>query len=1197
MASNDYDVYVSECISLARSLVIKSEQTINAINRYLQQVGHSVPDASANNGEGWKEWKYYLNVNGEYYLDPLTPDSPRLGYDEKMYITSLDTQTEILFDKSTLALNPLTLSEYKGYGRYYEALVTKYPEQVELIRRILNPVDMDAAWEAKNYAILQYDTNFVDFNEFNLIDELQSWIYRFTGRYDTDAFAISHRYYAASQLGIIYLMILGEIINIRLKNCKTPFAHSYHVWNYLGDYYGLDKFKDLIYHDQALWLYRNIDELVVKGGIKETLDFLKKEFSEPFGLHLKSIELEKDTVKLLESLSFEPFITKHPYGTNPAVYGTRSDVARLYDQLKGQAFLNGVLQKEKEVEVADSLKYSTRNSFATGIIECDSSQEAQVGLVNYIAERFNNWLFLAAERTSPEWQDIPGSFPLKFPLDVPGSGTVLVSPAEAAAIMMFIGRRLQNDSDDVIPSFWVREVPYMDESVDYVALIKSGTESRFLTDERIAFILDGMDDIQPRQITSVEAYLEYVDAIVNKKAVLALMVGSENDPLGKSQLREAIDCLFVDAYCKLTPFTTFSELFDFMQINMDFIGVEEYATISGQIVSMLVGNIQTNEGLSSPYFEIMEIMRLLSKYTTMFVPGQRNAYEILDWPMLGITLEEETSITEAYIPTPNIEHTVKLSNFDIGGVEIDSVPDSSDVETEMTLSGNADAGLIHTLDEGSAYDHTVYSLQPTPDSLSLKVKFPIQHNMVVSPWFTDDIPEDKVLLDGSELLISEYPDLYQLFEDNFGIPSQGSLYFKLPDMRGDTIKSRILPTDGVRIGDRGESQVMDHNHGITARGLATGIINQSNGPKRANIQSSSVLRTSYSGGNETRMNNISCHWVIDRYLHGSKRLVGEIGFIFTDKLAINTIYCDGSVVPSIDYPKLATAINSIYGTDGPGTFKTPDLENMYLRVVAHGSTVDPNRTTRTDRGDGTIGDNVGTRQTSLCGSHSHTFRISGVQAVGGGHDTNNILQQLGANSSATTIQLGTLDMDYNEGEFGGRMEMRHMVLTPVIFFDDVDVLSQPAVTEPAGSFKFWPLPSEPLGWKIVTTSLLNIQDHPDLFGVFGTMYGGDGVTTFGLPSVNGRTLRGVNGGSGRDPDATSRTDRGDGTTGDNVGTLQSHSYRSHRHSTVGGNGNSNGGVVLNLGTSSSSWGTHSYGGVESRVDNVYLNLLVKVTDL
>ena len=724
MASNDYDVYVSECISLARSLVIKSEQTINAINRYLQQVGHSVPEYSANNGEGWKEWKYYLNVNGEYYLDPLTPDSPRLGYDEKMYITSLDTQTEILFDKSTLALNPLTLSEYKGYGRYYEALVTKYPEQVELIRRILNPVDMDAAWEAKNYAILQYDTNFVDFNEFNLIDELQSWIYRFTGRYDTDAFAISHRYYAASQLGIIYLMILGEIINIRLKNCKTPFAHSYHVWNYLGDYYGLDKFKELIYHDQALWLYRNIDELVVKGGIKETLDFLKKEFSEPFGLHLKSIELEKDTVKLLESLSFEPFITKHPYGTNPAVYGTRSDVARLYDQLKGQAFLNGVLQKEKEVEVADSLKYSTRNSFATGIIECDSSQEAQVGLVNYIAERFNNWLFLAAERTSPEWQNVPGSFPLKFPLDVPGSGTVLVSPAEAAAIMMFIGRRLQNDSDDVIPSFWVREVPYMDENVDYTALIKSGTESRFLTDERIAFILDGMDDIQPRQITSVEAYLEYVDAIVNKKAVLALMVGSENDPLGKSQLREAIDCLFVDAYCKLTPFTTFSELFDFMQINMDFIGAEEYATISGQIVSMLVGNIQTNEGLSSPYFEIMEIMRLLSKYTTMFVSGQRSTYEILDWPMLGITLEEETNITEAYIPTPDIEHTVKLANFDIGGVELDSVPDSSDTETEITLSGNADAGIIHTLDEGSAYDHTVYSLQPTPGYPTITVFTP-----------------------------------------------------------------------------------------------------------------------------------------------------------------------------------------------------------------------------------------------------------------------------------------------------------------------------------------------------------------------------------------------------------------------------------------------------------------------------------------
>lgn len=69
-----------------------------------------------------------------------------------------------------------------------------------------------------------------------------------------------------------------------------------------------------------------------------------------------------------------------------------------------------------------------------------------------------------------------------------------------------------------------------------------------------------------------------------------------------------------------------------------------------------------------------------------------------------------------------------------------------------------------------------------------------------------------------------------------------------------------------------------------------------------------------------------------------------------------------------------------------------------------------------------------------------------------------------------------------------------------------------------------------------------------LFAAIGTAYGpGDGSTTFQLPDLRGTFLRGWDHGAGEDPDAGARTDRGDGTAGDNVGTRQIDEFKEHHH--------------------------------------------------
>lgn len=55
-----------------------------------------------------------------------------------------------------------------------------------------------------------------------------------------------------------------------------------------------------------------------------------------------------------------------------------------------------------------------------------------------------------------------------------------------------------------------------------------------------------------------------------------------------------------------------------------------------------------------------------------------------------------------------------------------------------------------------------------------------------------------------------------------------------------------------------------------------------------------------------------------------------------------------------------------------------------------------------------------------------------------------------------------------------------------------------------GEIILWPGNAIPSGWAICDGSLLLINDHPTLFNVIGTFYGGDGKTTFGLPDLRGR---------------------------------------------------------------------------------------------
>lgn len=96
------------------------------------------------------------------------------------------------------------------------------------------------------------------------------------------------------------------------------------------------------------------------------------------------------------------------------------------------------------------------------------------------------------------------------------------------------------------------------------------------------------------------------------------------------------------------------------------------------------------------------------------------------------------------------------------------------------------------------------------------------------------------------------------------------------------------------------------------------------------------------------------------------------------------------------------------------------------------------------------------------------------------------------------------------------------------------------VSAPAGTIIAFGGRTIPSGWMLCDGSAVNRTTYATLFAAIGISFGGgDGVNTFNLPDLRGRFVRGMDGGTGRDPDAANRSASGPGgPSGNVVGSLQ-----------------------------------------------------------
>ena len=140
----------------------------------------------------------------------------------------------------------------------------------------------------------------------------------------------------------------------------------------------------------------------------------------------------------------------------------------------------------------------------------------------------------------------------------------------------------------------------------------------------------------------------------------------------------------------------------------------------------------------------------------------------------------------------------------------------------------------------------------------------------------------------------------------------------------------------------------------------------------------------------------------------------------------------------------------------------------------------------------------------------------------------------------------------------------------------------------------------PSGYLLCDGSEVSRTTYSNLFATLSVSWGsGNGTTTFNLPDLRGRFMRGVDGTAGNDPDAASRTAINvGGNVGNNVGSLQGDALKFHAHNLPYSSTPSGASLLEVTKTGPASGKTNYYteptgDSSESRPKNVNVNYIIK----
>lgn len=516
-----YDIYQSDTFHLARSIVIKFDLVSEAINKELSFRGYPVaPDFPAS-------YKYYLNLSGEYHASDHDLLMQQYGSHHIMVDVATNTGYEsVPFTKELFhgdTANRSLLNEYQLGSNFYNRLVVKYPQFETLIRGVLSPIDINEAINAPNGAILSIAnrhrltrdngevyyatpanlrvskiTSLIQSQEHNLITELQSWVSKSLFRWVVGGYSISDDLYVPFVIGILSSMLPSKIMNIRWKNARTSYAHTFHIKEYLNSHGLLGKYVQFIPLTQVMYLYRNVQYLELNLGKTTTFDELVDNMLTPTNVPMAGYYLKHDISDMRgEDGALLPetrMAREHINFKSLGAGSDRRDIREILDREVPLARENYRYIDNVEQETRTTLKWAGDDELMTKVLESELTDIADPIPVTLLSQLVWFWAYLSSQEL------YTGSIFVSNPVN---GERIALTPLNAFILMIYCtnvsgrNQHLEYIPNDIVTAHWITKssnvnlVPpeggyHVKPSFD---VMRNQTDKTHITDETILNIM------------------------------------------------------------------------------------------------------------------------------------------------------------------------------------------------------------------------------------------------------------------------------------------------------------------------------------------------------------------------------------------------------------------------------------------------------------------------------------------------------------------------------------------------------------------------------------------------------------------------------------------------------------------------------------------------------------------------------------
>lgn len=602
-----YQIYHESVIKLAATLVIKDEATCEIINSRLSALGYEVLEDHP------ETWKYYLNLAGRYHLT-----------DRMMQVTSMDTHEVIDFTRENMDIHRATWREYQYGTRYYKELVSRYPAQDMLIHGILHPVEVTTALTAPDHSILYYDASLVEGRETNLISRLQYWITAQFVRWANDDYRINNTLFIAARLAILFMALPGAIKSIRLDNCRTPMAHSYHIRRYLASFGPLDQYYNEMNEAQRLYFYRNIRYLLRNSGKAETFDELIRNVMTARNLPLAKYTLQQNDIELVET--FDPSIQHLRTSVNGIPSALGADVKTTEQMLDMQATLarsNVGERGDAEQYVPAVMKRNLNAEANTKVLESNVLDLKESEPYTLSEVLLNQWIYLADR----------GLYQTVLTLQMPNGGDAFkLSMKEAYIVYQYLFMARLGVEMTTIPEIMAKRVRRMP--------LPTFEELRNLSTTKItsdAFIREALkDNISITNYVSVDAFLADCIAIQQRMLKHRDLYVFREDLFQYAELKLITDRFYADLKVDMDHGQVYAEWLRDRGISFANYSPAELDEIMLSILNQATGlELRTAQTLKDIQRAMLNIMAQLSSYSVQFIQEiNEEAVVMFDWAHL-----------------------------------------------------------------------------------------------------------------------------------------------------------------------------------------------------------------------------------------------------------------------------------------------------------------------------------------------------------------------------------------------------------------------------------------------------------------------------------------------------------------------------------------------------------------------------------